>query len=545
MDVGSIYALSDTLCEPLVSDSSPEDTINHCLDRAKNLLIFVNEHAALPLAILQHDKSDISEFTRHLFTLTIFAKLSHFNDHFLQHLVAAHIAAYHLQEQPNTNGMDKKLFIRFLLDKKFSMWRQVLSLQKVLFNEKSLRHVSHGKLNRLQRFSLLASVFTYCRSTYGVAPLLAYLTPNIPTLDRKLLYIPIQLVKTMMPSARVFYKAYPAVIVDIQKDHALIHVAAMDDGEQALWVATKTLQQPKPLHVDLPRYLSLYQELETERNVQGGLPFFGATYAIQKPPVTLLRVIDSLQNPNIDINKLCKEVEQSDAFSTFLMSTASKDNRLGLPVSNLKQAILTYGLDRVGDMLVQFALMERLTQHRYPLLSISKQFTTLACAISSQLATLASSRFSPQSAALLSTFLCAPLFTLPGLKVASSLPVSQAHYFQVHRTFKVKGKSPWHAIAGELASSWHQSATWRALIHQAGKHHHEVPASLKKEHAILQLSFGLAREFLFPLAQSHTEDEQTKHTLLRTLSLGQRDINQLKGSVSEYLFCPFPLSELN
>jgi hypothetical protein len=400
-------------------------------------------------------------------------------------------------------------------------------------------------LNTLQRFSLLTAVFTYCRSTYDITKLLGYLAPLIPTVDRKLLYSPLKLIGAIMPSARVFYKAYPAVVIDVQQSHALIHVAAMEDGDQALWVATNTLQQPRQLHVEFPRYLALYDELKTERNVQGGMPFFSATYAIQKPPTALLRIIDSLQNPHIEINKLCKQIERSETFSTFLKTTASRDNRLRLPVANLKQAILTYGLERVGDMLVQFALIERLTQHNYPLLGISKQFTMLACAISSQLVTLTSSRFSPQSAALVTTFLCAPLFTLPGLKVATHLPVSHAHYFQVHRTFKIKGKTPWHTVAGELATHWHQGATWRALIHQAGKRHNEVATSLKKEHAILQLSFGLARELLFPLPSQHGDDEETKSILLRTLSLQPNDISRLTERLNEYLFCPFMLSELN
>lgn len=545
MDVDRIYALSASLDAPLERDSSAQTTINVCLERAKDLLAFVHKHPALPLALLQHEKSDISEFTRHLFTLTIFAKLNHFNDHFLQHLVAAHIAAYTMSESDRALPIDKRSFIRYLNDNKLTLWRETLSLQKVLFSAQSLRHVSHAKLNTLQRFSLLTAVFTYCRSSYDMPRLLGYLAPLIPTADRKLLYSPLKLIGAIMPSARVFYKAYPAVVIDVQQGHALIHVASMEDGDQALWVATTTLQQPRQLHVEFPRYLTLYNELKTERKVQGGAPFFSTTYAIQKPPSTLLRIIDSLQNPHIEINKLCEQIERSEAFSTFLKTTASRDNRLRLPVDNLKQAILTYGLGRVGDMLVQFALLERLTQHSYPLLSVCKQFTMLACAISSQLVTLTSSRFSPQSAALVTTFLCAPLFTLPGLKVATRLPVSHAHYFQVHRTFKIKGKTPWHTVAGELATQWHQGATWRALIHQAGKRHNEVAMSLKKEHAILQLSFGLARELLFPLTSLEGDDAETKRLLLQTLSLQPNDISQLTERLNEYLFCPFMLSELN
>ena len=544
MDDTPIHDIAATLASPVNDAHTPQELVNACLKKSKALLTFVENNAALALAVLEYPQLDISPFARHLFTLTAFAKLNHFNDHFLQHIVAAHVAAYYWQQSGQSKS-EKKAFVRFLFDNHLTLWRHILSLQKVLFNSQALKHISSVKLNSLQRFALLASVFTYAIEKHTAQTLISYLTPLLPTNDRHMLNVPLLIMDTPLPGSRVYYKAHPAVVVDLQKAHVLISVPSLPEEKEAMWVAKEEVLRPRHVHIDFSQFIALHRACELERTVRGGGPFFAVAYAIQKPPLALLTIIDTLQKADIDINALCEQVERTPAFSHFLMSTASQDNRLRLPVTHLKQAILTYGLERVGDMLIQFALMERLTQHTYPLLSIGKQFTHLSCAIASQLVALSDTKLTPQSASLLTTFVCAPLFTLPGLKVASQLPVSDSHYFQIHRTFKVKAQVPWHTVAGELAANWHQGATWRALIHNAGKRHHDVPNSLKKEHAIIQLAFGLAREALFPLPHPDEDSENTKSALLRTLSLSQADITLLLNRLSDYLFCPFPLTELN
>ena len=92
-------------------------------------------------------------------------------------------------------------------------------------------------------------------------------------------------------------------------------------------------------------------------------------------------IIDDLQKQDVVIEQLCEKIEQVPTFNHFLMYTASQDNRLQLPVKSIKQAVLTYGIERVGDMLIQFALLERLTQNQFPLMGLCKQITLLACSL--------------------------------------------------------------------------------------------------------------------------------------------------------------------
>ncbi|MEM7266627.1 MAG: histidine kinase, partial [Pseudomonadota bacterium] len=209
-----------------------------------------------------------------------------------------------------------------------------------------------------------------------------------------------------------------------------------------------------------------------------------------------------------------------------------------LPVKSIKQAVLTYGIERVGDMLIQFALLERLTQNQFPLMGMCKQLTLLACSFASYFAQLADSKFSPQSAALTMTFVCTPLFTLPGFKVSRALPVDLSKAVSINSAFKVKSDTPWLAIASELAGSWHQSSTWRAVIHQCSKVSTDVPKSLQKEQAILVLSFAIAKACLFNQdIYSLLQDINIK-TLLNILGIRRDDVVNALDANGSLLFCP-------
>lgn len=551
MELNDASELSDALLSLPAPTSTPQKIVNTCLQRAKLTLSFTQAHPAIPLA-LQKCTSDIDTLTRHILNLALYGKLNNYNDHFLQHIIAAHLATYYLVSSnfassnvANTSKdqiiSQKKALLTLINDHNLTMWRQIIALQKVLFSSQSIKHVGEAKLTSLQRISLITSVFSYCTDSHSRSSLLAFIAQRVPTMQRTFLHPIASLISIPSPGARVYVKAHPAIVIDIQKQHALVHSPSRNEDEKILWVKRNTLLAPKELYLSFEDFSDQYLACENARSVKGEQPFLPTTFPIQRPPLALIEIIDELQKADVDVPNLCQKVEKVPSFQQFLLSTASLDNRLKLPVTSLKQAILTYGLERLGDMLVQHALIERLTQHQYPLLAISKQFTSLACGIAAQLASITKTKFTPQSAALVTTFLCAPLFTLPGLKVATQLPVNHKDYFQIDNAFKVKGVSSWHIISGELAGNWHQSATWRAVIHQSGRRHAEVVASLKKEHAILQLSFGLAREYLFPLKARDTATGNTFDTLRRTIDLKSEDVCRVMEGLGEYLFCPLNL----
>ena len=290
--------------------------------------------------------------------------------------------------------------------------------------------------------------------------------------------------------------------------------------------------------VPFEHFVALYTDTAHARVNQGGSPFLPSTFAIQHPPKALITIIDELQKRDVVIDELCEKIQKVPTFNHFLIHTASQDNRLQLPVKSIKQAVLTYGIERVGDMLIQFALLERLTQNQFPLMGMCKQITLLACSFASHFAQVADSKFTPQSAALTMTFICTPLFTLPGFKVSQSLPVDLTKTVSINNAFKVKTDTTWLAIASELAGSWHQSSTWRAVIHQCGKLSSDVPKSIQKEQAILVLSFALTKACLFDQnIYSLLQDTKVK-TLLNILGIKHEDISAALESNGHLLFCP-------
>ncbi len=284
----------------------------------------------------------------------------------------------------------------------------------------------------------------------------------------------------MLPGAKVFANGVPGALVDVQQNHGYVFTLSKDD-EDGKWLPLSAIQAPVLLSLPFEHFIALYTDTANARANQGGTPYLPSTFAIQHPPKALITIIDELQKQDVVIEQLCEKIEKVPTFNHFLMLTASQDNRLQLPVKSIKQAVLTYGIERVGDMLIQFALLERLTQNQFPLMGMCKQITLLACSFSSYFAQIVDSKFTPQSAALTMTFICTPLFTLPGFKVSKSLPVRLDNIVSINNAFKVKSDTPWLAIASELAGSWHQSSTWRAVIHQCGKASTEVPKSIQKD----------------------------------------------------------------
>ena len=139
------------------------------------------------------------------------------------------------------------------------------------------------------------------------------------------------------------------------------------------------------------------------------------------------------------------------------------------------------------------------------------------------------------------TFVCSPLFTLPGFKVAQSLPVDKTKNVTVNSAFKVKSGTPWLAIVSELAGSWHQSSTWRAVIHQCNKPTSEVPKSLQKEQAIILLGFSLAKSCLLTHDFYVLLKSIEVKTILRILNLEEDEVLKALDANAHLLYCPLSI----
>jgi len=520
----------------------PIDVVNVALAQSKALLSFSKNNTALIFGAVDSPSSALPKKIRHMLCLSLFGKCAMLNEHYLQHVIAAHLTLYWLASLSETTAslentdIHKKLNA-FFASKQLKVWQYVFALKRIITRPHPSRYLGDERLNRLQRLCLTVSTLVHKNQSESLFNALSTIAQHYPARDHELLSPFSNLITAAMPGEVVYIKAKRAIIVDIQASHSLIFVSGDKSASPYSWVANSTLMhtgQPRIAFEELSKHIN---EAIDYRRVEGGQSILPVSFSIQHPPRPLLTIIDALRKPDAELDDITAKVEVSPLFSNFLLKTASKDNRLQLPVKNIKQAILTYGIERIGDMLVQHALMDRLTQHSYPLLAISKQYTLLTCAIAAELACRTKTKFTAQSASLIAAFLCAPLFTFPGLKVASRLIADTKPDFRVTVLFRLKGSNDWNAIAGELATNWHQSATWRALIHHSHKHVHDVPASLKKEHAILQLAMGVSRDILFN-ERLPTAISQTERDLLKHVNVTPAQFNTLLTGLSHYLFCP-------
>jgi hypothetical protein len=547
--------IQSTLSQLLAAPSpfeSVDKKVNMWLKNAKLAVALVNEEPAAALAV-NTTKNSLPPQLTHILLLTVFGKLNRFNDHYLQHIIAATLALYHLtgyankhegnaehegDASPEKQHSDGKAIAEFLRAKGLSSWLDILRLKRVVFSTKNAQALANDKLNRAQRLCLLSKIISSA-SEEKKHSIFAQCIRLIPVHHHFLLPSLSPLFERAMPGEKVYAGGVPAIIVDIQQSHSFAAVARNVERESS-WVLSSSVRTPLRQYIELDEFIALYEETRAARLVKGGQPFFPTAFGIQRPPSALLHIIDELQKKDIDIPILCEKIENVSTFNHFLISTASQDNRLQLPVKNIKQAVLTYGTERVGDMLVQFALMERLTQHEFPLVDTCKQFTLVASAFASRIASMAKTKFTAQSAALTMTFACSPLFTLPGLKVIANLPIRANPNFSINNTFKITTSSPWLSIAGELAENWHQSATWRAVLHQCNKANNAVPTSLRKEHAVISLGFHLAKTYLFAIPDKDLNRTEEARLWMSVLSLSIRDIAHIVDEQRTLLMCPLP-----
>lgn len=265
------------------------------------------------------------------------------------------------------------------------------------------------------------------------------------------------------------------------------------------------------------------------------------SYPISRPPPSLQKLLKALNNKNIAINKVVDLVSTEPTFSGFLTQAASRDNRMQLPVDDVKHSILTFGLERVGNMLVQYALFRRLTQHDFPLLRWFSNFSQIATILSGELAAY-TGKITPQSAGLVTTIMVSPLFTLPELKSELTVPQKSQRLFDVSTIAAIRVEHKAKTIKQRLlslAKSWEQNETQSKLIACHGRMPSEVPSSLKLAYVVSITSIIWARQWLF----SHEACSDTQRFLREVHQLDPHfaaQKNRLRPFIAHLLVCPLP-----
>lgn len=542
-----IIAVAEQLTEvrKLACSAGFDDNLpNACLKVASQAMQLCRSDADAVLAFLRlsgHQEDDSESLCRHLLMTIVLGFDQHVNEHTLQHLMAAIVLAvvssdnFAIVHQRDLRRLTQRFRKRGLL-----LWLDILALRRALLRKKALPLLRRSALNRYQRIVLIADILAQRLHQEPIVMLLRKLSAVLPPAFHQELTSLLRIPGENGPGQRVMSGGVPAVILAVRGYHAAI----VRTGEFAQstsehqWVDVQLLTPSARQPMSFTTWLGHYERCQPDKDADSDAGPFRQVYPINRPPGRLLQIIDALQATDTDIDDLCTLIHKEPVLSDFLRQSASTDNRLQLPVHNLKQAVLTYGTERVGDMLTQQALQSRLNQHIYPLGSAVRHFTVLVSAIAGQLSIYTDTRFTSQSAALVATFLTAPLYMLPDMKTKSVMPVVHENYHDIQKLMAVKGTESWQTLVSDLSQGWHQPATWRALLYHTGKLPCDVPRSLQKEYSLLCLAVFWSASWLFDGSTTFTSLPTTVSQAKTYLGLSEHQITAIRAEMGTLLYCP-------
>jgi len=276
---------------------------------------------------------------------------------------------------------------------------------------------------------------------------------------------------------------------------------------------------------------------ELHKKAKGALPApFQEAFAVTRPPGSLIEVLHMLRDDQVDIDKLATAVENEASFTQFVKQTASQGNRMALPVTSVKQGIMTHGLERLGDMLITHALINRFAQSEYPLKATLMNFISLQMMLSAELAARSGIAI-PQTASLVTLIANSALFTHPALKTLTNWKVT--HPVQINSP--IDDLIPGAQSGVFTKSAMALSKAWTLpprLTKQVSQFCH-VRTSGRPAKVIYLLRLSLLWTLQVQQGSVNRQTvEQEELAAMKLLNLTQSDKQQLVFDCSEHLFCP-------
>ncbi len=543
-----LVLLTNRATQAATSGVDKVNPVESGLKAAKATLHFARHHpdAALSaFAAAAHDKSiiHIPAFKTALI-IAILSYRSQLNEHYAQHLIGASFCLTAcLPPDGHADIIDgkKSRLVNLLAQKcarlKLSLWRDIIKTHRLVNHERSISFITSGALNDSQRWFLLAAYIAKESPKQPLSQIIRQIVSYIPARFHTLMAQWLSFPGEYLPGSQCVYHGDRIILLTVSKKclgAVRFHAHAPPEfitlsSEELCYEATST--------VTLANW-SKYAEKYTHecKALQSPDWPYALTFPVSYPPARLLRIIDMLHKSDTDIPTLVTEVTQEPLFSKALTQAATQDNRMQLPVNDVKQAVLTYGFERVGDMLVQQALTQRLTQRFYPLEHTCYQFSALAAGVASCLATMTKSRLTSESAGLISTFLTGPLFSIPALKILCRFPHSELRHFDINCLIKLAPGMRLSDLAKDLAKSWHQPQLHIAIISQMGKLPAECPESIKREYGIIMLSLYWSRKWLFASSPPCSDTQEALNQASTLLNLDEDTEAILQEQFSHQIF---------
>lgn len=534
--------LSGLLLNIIEPDISEQVIFNRCLQFTKDLL---NEVKTRPTeAFVYTSAYPLSQgSTSHLLNQLIFSIITGLrnndNEHFIQHYSAACICLFAAHQEIKQGQID--LYRRsmiFAKRKRLGIWLDVFALRKIyvwpsmapVLRKKALTGIQlrvvlalyfaeiDAKTSRTRPFSaLLQQAYSLLKPQYR-----QYLDP---LLDYPGMIAPRDIIKV---------DGKPMLVVD--RNEHMLALLAVGEASEISHIPARDIERTSHNLSGQKWYQKLAQVRQDGEEVLLANQLLPHTYPVSNAPSIITKLMSLVTAEDTRVDDIVTLVETDPLLASYLKVAASKDNRLGLPVKRLKQGILTYGFERIADILMIQALTFRLNQKHFPLRELSHQFTQLASTIAHELAKLTND-VSPQKAALLTLFATSPLFIAPGLKAATELPMTVENHHAQGYLFSIDNPSVLTDYAVTLAKGWHQDDSVIATLGSSHRMPNQISKKFQQHHALLGLSLYYAKSLMFnlkPCKRTTVFVEQAT----KILNITDSDYQALRASLGENLFTP-------
>jgi HD-like signal output (HDOD) protein len=353
---------------------------------------------------------------------------------------------------------------------KYDLACSVLHLSQLLSSSDLLYHAQRAKLRPWQWFAVAATYLVGYRKQAWDEKLCDLLNA-LPPWYRNRFYTLLDYPSFVAPGTIVTYDNSAAPIIDITKTTFVINCnESLDSVPHHHCVATDKMVE------DMSAFDEAVKKLERRQ-------MFSPSFKVDRPPAALLNIIKQTNAVDFDLDALITHIESEPSFSVFIRNSASETNRLNLTVTSLKQAVMTYGSQRLADVLITHALFERLIQKDFPLRQAFIEHVSLCSVFASTIAKHTGVML-PQSASLLSVLCYSTLFTEPALKLNTRWELVRSDLHQpLSRVFNSKALQKVRLSSLALAKAWGISSNHLTLLNflldPASKTNHKAAALMR------------------------------------------------------------------
>jgi hypothetical protein len=520
-------------------------------------LSFINEYLQYPeltYHCIRHHFDSKSAHLQHLRTMSILlvvAKANHYSDTPLSHILAALISAqrYSIQASnsenqkiPSVNDIKtaQKKNAKMEIGESTPSWLFLATLGYSIHRKGFLTRYSTATnldfMDCLRISSQIAHQFSKHDKHISLElKTVFHITQQAPSLSHLLA----PLVTCFSPFwSRVLVSSGSALVIVIDSDHKEFRIAKVSKSDKSNTTSIKfrSIEFSKLCLAVTDNKLagfSLWLKAHTSYFSKTRKQKSDDRYSIQRPPENLLSIIHKLHNPKSEPEDIAKLVQQSPFYSRALQQSAQQVNRQSIPVTNVKQAVLTHGMGRVGMLLTEQVLWSRLSHAKFPLSNALSKLMCIHRFICADVAFILKLPL-PQEFSLLATFQLSYLFTSQFIRLRTewfdssiNREIPDSLFEDVEQGYALKS-------AYALAAAWHQPPEIIKPLKNFNSH--KGSSSVSQSILILKISLFLSRTWLNGLELTESEQDNLCKQFA-VLNINKKNLISLREDVSHLLIC--------